>query len=64
MHFSLSLFFAAAILTSLALNAAKPSIPFGSVQRQPQDWWFSAVEEAFRERCKAFASAHRSDEKR
>ena len=42
---------------------ATSSIPLSCVQRQPQPWWFSKVEEAVRERRKAFDSAHRSDEK-
>ena len=42
---------------------ATSSISFGRVQRQPQAWWSSKVEEAVRERRKAFDSAHRSDEK-
>ena len=36
---SLSLPSAAALFTSLALNAAKSSIPFGSIKRPPKAWW-------------------------
>ena len=61
---SLSLSSAAALLTSLALNAAKSSVPFGRIKRHPKDWWSAEVEEAVSERRKAFAAAHRSDEGR
>ena len=55
---------AAAFFTSLALNAAKFSIPFGRIKRQPQAWWSTEVEEAVSEGRKAFAVVHRSDENR
>ena len=61
---SLSLSSAAALFTSLALNAAKSSIPFGRIKRPPKAWWSAEVEETVRERRKAFAAAHRSDENR
>ena len=61
---SLSLSSAAALFTSLALNAAKSSIPFGRIKRQPKAWWSAEVEEAVSERRKAFAAAHRSDQDR
>ena len=61
---SLSFSSAAAHFTSLALNAAKSSIPFGRIQRLPKSWWSAEVEEAVSERCKAFAAVHRSDEDR
>ena len=50
--------------TSLALNAAKSSIPFGRIKRPPKAWWSVEVEGAVSERRKAFAAAHRSDEDR
>ena len=53
---------AAALLTSLAMNAAKSSIPFGSIKRPPKAWWSAEVEQAVGKRRKAFATAHRSDE--
>ena len=59
---SLSLSSAAALFTSLTLNAAKSSIPFGRIKRPPKAWWSPEVKEAVSERCKAFAAAHRSDE--
>ena len=59
-----SLSSAAALSTSLALNAAKSSIPFGRIKCHPKAWWSSEVEEAVSERHKAFATAHRSDEDR
>ena len=59
-----SLSCAAALFTSLALNAAKSSIPFGRIKRHPKAWWSPEVEEAVIERRKAFAAAHRSDENR
>ena len=59
-----SLSSAAALFTSLTLNAAKSSIPFGRIKRPPKAWWCPEVEEAVSERCKAFAAAHRSDEDR
>ena len=61
---SLSLSSAAALFTSLALNAAKSSIPFGRIKRPPKAWWSAEVEQAVSERRRAFATAHRSDEDR
>ena len=61
---SFSLSAAAAFFTSLALNAAKSSIPFGCIKRPPKAWWSAEVEDAVSERRKAFASAHRSNEDR
>ena len=61
---SLSLFSAAAFFTSLALNAAKSSIPFGRFKQHPKAWWSAEVEQAVSKRRKAFAAAHRSDEDR
>ena len=61
---SLSLSSAAALFTSLALNAAKSSIPFGRIKRPPKAWWSAEVEEAVSEKRKAFAAAHRSNEDR
>ena len=54
----------AAVFTSLALNAAKSSIPFGRIKRHPKAWWSAEVESAVSERRKAFAAAYRSDEDR
>ena len=59
---SLSLSSAATLFTSLALNAAKSSIPIGRIKRQPKAWWSAEVEVAIREKRKAFAAAHRRDE--
>ena len=59
-----SLSSAAALFTSLTLNAAKPSIPFGRIKRPPKAWWSAEVESAVSERRKAFAATHRSDEDR
>ena len=61
---SLSLSSAAALFTSLALNAAKSSIPFCPIKRPPKAWWSAEVEQAVSERRRAFATAHRSDEDR
>ena len=61
---TLSLSSAAALFTSLAMNAAKSSIPFGRIKRHPKDWWSAEVEQAVSERCKAFAVTHRSDDDR
>ena len=61
---SLSLSSAAALFTSLTLNAAKSSIPFGHIKRPPKAWWSAEVEKAVSERRKAFAAVHRSDEDR
>ena len=60
MYFSLS--YDDATFTSLALNAAKSTIPFVSVKRQPRAWWSLEVEDAVKERRNGFAVAHRSDE--
>ena len=61
---SLPLSSAAALFTSLALNAAKSSIPFGRIKRPLKAWWSAEMESAVSERRKAFAAAHRSDEDR
>ena len=61
---SLSLSSAAALFSSLTLNAAKFSIPFHRIKRPPKAWWSAEMEEAVSERRKAFAAAHRSDEDR
>ena len=61
---SLSLSSAAALFTSLTLNAAKSSIPFGRIKRHPKAWWSAEVEQVVSEKRKAFAVAHRSDENR
>ena len=58
-----SLSSAAALFTSLTLNAAKSSILFGRIKR-PKAWWSPEVEEAISERRKAFAAVHRSNEDR
>ena len=49
---TLSLSSAAALFTSLALNAAKSSIPFGSIKRHSKAWWSAEVEKAVSERRK------------
>ena len=59
-----SLSSAAALFTSLALNAAKSFIPFGHIKRTPKAWWSAELKSAVSERRKAFAAAHRSDEDR
>ena len=59
---SLSLSFATTLFTSLTLNAAKSSIPFGRIKRHPKTWWSAEVEDAVSERPQAFAAAHRRDE--
>ena len=59
----LFLFSAAALFTSLVLNAAKSSIPFGRISH-PKAWWYAEVEGAVSERRKAFAAAHRIGEDR
>ena len=59
---SLSLSSAAALFTSLKMNAAKFSISFGRIKRHPKAWWSDEVEGAVGERCKAFAAAHKDDE--
>ena len=61
---SLSFFSAAALFTSLALNATKSSIPFSCIKRHPKAWWSAEVEGVVRERSKTFAAAHTSDEDR
>ena len=63
-YWSLSLSSAAALFTSLAMNAAKSSIPFGRIKRPLKAWWSAEVEQAVGERRRAFATAHRSDEDR
>ena len=63
-HSSLSLSSAPVLFTSLALNAAKSSIPFGRIKRHLIAWWSAEVEEAISERRKTFFATHRSDEDR
>ena len=60
----LSLLSAAALFTSLTLNAAKSSIAFDRIKHPPKAWWSAEVESAVSERRKAFAAAYRSDEDR
>ena len=50
------------LFSSLALNTAKSSIPFGGIKRHPKTWVPAEVEEAVSERRNVFAAAHRSDE--
>ena len=57
----LSLSSTAALFTSLALNAAKSSIPFGRIKLFPKAWWSAQAEKVVSERTKVFAVAHRSD---
>ena len=57
-----SLSSAAALFTSLALNAAKSFVPLGRIKRPPKAWWSAKVEGAVSKRRKAFAAAHRRDE--
>ena len=52
------------LFTSLALNAATSSIPFGRIKRPSKAWRSAEVEEAVSERRKAFDATHRSDEDR
>ena len=61
-YWSLFLFSAAALYTSLALNAVKSSIPFGRIKRHPKVWWSAEVESAVSKRRKVFVVAHGSDE--
>ena len=61
---TLSLSSAAALFTSLTLNAAKFYIRFGCIKQHPKAWWSAEVEQAVSERRKAFAATHRSDEDR
>ena len=61
---SLPLSSANALFSSLTLNGAKFSIPFGRIKCHPNTWWSAEVKEAFSERRKAFATALRSDEDR
>ena len=55
---------AAALFTSLALNAAKSSILLGRIKHHPKAWWSDEVESVVSEKRKTFAAAHRSDEDR
>ena len=55
-YLSLSLSSGAALFTSLTLNAAKSSIPFGRIQRHSKAWWSAEVEDAVTERCKTRSS--------
>ena len=50
---------AAALFSSLVLNAAKSSIPFDRIKRHPKAWWSAEVEGAVSERRKAYISASR-----
>ena len=59
-----SLSLSSALFTSLALNVAKSSIPFGRIKRPLKAWWAAEVKGAVSERHKAFAAAHRSDDDR
>ena len=61
---SLSFSSAAALFTSLALNATKSSVPFGRIKCPLKAWWSAQMEEMVSEKRKTFAAAHRSDEDR
>ena len=61
---SLSSSSAAALFTSLALNAAKSCIPVDRIKRHSKSWRSAKVEGAVSERRKVFAGAHRSDKDR
>ena len=61
---SLPLSSAAALFTSLALNAAKSSIPCGCIKRPLKTWGSSEGESAVSERRKAIVATHRSNEDR
>ena len=47
---SLSLSYAAALFTTLALNVAESSIPFGCIKRPPKAWWSAEMEQVISER--------------
>ena len=49
-YLSLSLSSAAALFTSLALNATESSIPFGRIKCPPKAWWSAEVEQAVGEK--------------
>ena len=59
-----SLSSAAALFTSLALNATKSSVPFSRIKHYSKARWSAEVEGAVGERRRAFANAHRSDKDR
>ena len=61
---SLSLSFAAALFTSLTLNAAKSPIPLGRIKRHPKAWWSTEMEQVVSKRHKVCAATHISDEDR
>jgi len=52
---------AARSLSSLFLNAAKASIPFGRLGRPPKAWWSEEAELAVQDRRRARSEAHRSE---
>ena len=52
------------LFTSLILNAAKSSIPFGCIKRHLKAWWSAEAEEAVSEKPEAFAVAYKSDKDR
>ena len=58
---SLSLSSAAALFASLAVNAAKSSIPFGRIKRPPGAWWSAGVEGTVGGGRRTFAAAHGGD---
>ena len=60
-YLSFSLSSATTLFTSLILNAAKSSIPFGCNKHQSTAWWSAEVKEAVSERSKAFTATHKSD---
>ena len=51
---------AAALFTSLVLNAANVFIPIDRIKPQFQAWWSADVKKAVNETCKAFVAAKRS----
>ena len=61
---SFSLSEAATSFSSVLLEAAKSSIPYGRTRQSPKAWWSPELDELVRERRKAYRKAHQSEEHR
>ena len=61
---SLSLSEAAASFSSMLLEAAKSSIPFGRTRQVPKAWWSPELDELVKARRRAYRTAHLSEEHR
>ena len=61
---SLSLSKAANLFSSIVVQAAKSSVPFGRTRQPPKAWWSSELAELVKKRRQAYRKAHLGEEHR